>query len=134
MSGVTRTSGQPIVPKPPVGLKVEDVRPLLGHAEPDVAACAGYLLVLLGDADGMAPLLRFWRQQRADYNEWTSLAYRAIAVADDPQYVPVLAEIYAKLKEYEVSEFYWTIRSMSGPEILKLRKRIRDEVGMSRLQ
>jgi hypothetical protein len=134
VSGEGRTSGTPIVPKPPAGVKVEDVRPLLANSEPEIAACAGYLLVLLGDSDGMEPLLRYWRQQRASFNDWTSLAYRAIAVADDPKYVPVLEQIYSKLKEYEVSEFYWTIRIMSGPEILKLRKRIRDEVGMSRLQ
>ena len=35
---------------------------------------------------------------------------------------------------YEVSEFYWTIRIMTGPDILKFRKQIRDEVGMNQLQ
>jgi hypothetical protein len=31
-------------------------------------------------------------------------------------------------------EFYWTIRSMHGPEILKLRKKIRDEIGIEQLR
>ena len=88
VSGEGRTSGTPIVPKPPAGVKVEDVRPLLANSEPEIAACAGYLLVLLGDSDGMEPLLRYWRQQRASFNDWTSLAYRAIAVADDPEIRP----------------------------------------------
>ena len=33
-----------------------------------------------------------------------------------------------------MSDFYWTIRIMSGPEILKFRKQIRDEVGMENLR
>jgi hypothetical protein len=41
----------------------------------------------------------------------------------------VLRGIYSKLDDYEISEFYWTIRIMSGPEILKFRKQIRDEKG-----
>jgi len=35
---------------------------------------------------------------------------------------------------YDVRNFYWSIRAMHGPEILKLRKRIRDEVGMEMLK
>ena len=42
----------------------------------------------------------------------------------------MLREIYGKLQEYEISEFYWTIRIMSGPEILKFRnEEIRDTAG-----
>ena len=55
-------------------------------------------------------------------------------MTDDPRHIPVLREIYGKLQEYEMSEFYWTIRIMSGPEIVKFRKQVRDEVGPSRLQ
>ena len=122
-----RTSGTPIVPKPPAGVTVEDVRPLVGDADPETAACAGYLLALLGEPEGMEPLLNYWRQHEGRYDEWNKMMYQAIAVLDDPKYVPILREIYGKLQEYEVSEFYWTIRIMSGPEILKLRKQIRDE-------
>ena len=53
---------------------------------------------------------------------------------DDSSQIPVLRRIYAGLGQYEVSEFYWTIRIMTGPEMLKFRKQIRDEVGMSQLQ
>jgi hypothetical protein len=31
-------------------------------------------------------------------------------------------------------EFYWTIRDMSDPNVIKLRKQIRDEVGMDHLR
>ena len=47
-------------------------------------------------------------------------------MTDDPKYIPVLRDIYAKLERYEVREFYWTIRIMSGEEILKFRKQVRD--------
>ena len=126
-------SGTPIVPKPPEGLTLEDVRPLVGDANAEVAACAGYLMALLGDPGGIEPLLQYWRQHGDNSSEWKKLVYRAIAVTDDPKYIPVLREIYGKLEQYEMSEFYWTIRIMSGPEILAFRKQIRDEVGASQL-
>ena len=59
---------------------------------------------------------------------------RAVAVSDDPKYIPVLREIYGKLERYEALEFYWTIRIMTGPEILRFRKQVRDEVGISNLK
>ncbi len=133
-SSNVRTSGASIVPKPPDGIKVEDVRPLLQDSDPQVAACANYLLVLLGEPEGMEPLLKYWREHQKGSDEWTKLVYRAIAMTDNPQYIPILREIYGKLHEYETAEFYWTIRIMSGPEILKFRKQVRDEVGPSRLQ
>jgi hypothetical protein len=46
----------------------------------------------------------------------------------------VLREIYGKMQEYEISQFYWTIRIMSGPEILKFRKEIREKHGMTALR
>ena len=95
---------------------------------------AGYLLVLLDESDGMESLLRQWREHGRGDDRWSRLVYRAIAVADDPRHIPVLREIYGKLQAYEMSEFYWTIRIMSGPEILKFRKQVRDEVGAAQLQ
>ena len=121
--------GVPIIPKPPKGVTAEDVRPLAGSADAETAACAGYLLALLGEPEGMGPLVQYWRHHGDSSNQWRMLVYRAIAVVDDPQYIAVLREIYGKLEDYEVSEFYWTIRIMSGPEILKFRKQIRDEKG-----
>ena len=63
----------------------------------------------------------------------------AISALDDPAKVPVLEEIYKKLSAnrnaaYYMKTFYWTIRSMHGAEVLKLRKKIRDEVGMDNLR
>jgi hypothetical protein len=123
------TSGTPIVPKPIEGVSAEDVRPLIADSDPEVAALAGYLLALRGKPDGVEPLLRYWRQRSETYSDWKKYVYRAIAVSDDPQYIPVLREIYGKLQQYELREFYWTIRIMSGPDILAFRKQIRDEHG-----
>jgi len=137
MSSITQhhESGKPIVPEPPPGLGAGHVRPLLNDSDPRIAAQAGYLLALLGAPEGLPPLLRYWREHKKERGDDTDrYLYRAIAALDDSAHVPVLQQIYHRLGEYEVSEFYWTIRIMSGPEILKLRKQIRDEVGMDRLR
>ena len=94
-----RREGTPIVPRPPAGVAVEDVRPLAGDSDPEAAACAGYVLVLLGESDGMARLLQHWRQHEGGSDEWDKLVYRAIAVLDDPKYIPVLRQIHNKIAE-----------------------------------
>ncbi len=124
----------PIVPKPPAGLQISQILPLLNNSDPAVAAEAGYLLALMGESRGLEPLLRYAQQQGKSDSQLQRLAYRAIAVLDDSNQIPLLRKIYAGLGQYEVSEFYWTIRIMTGPEILKFRKQIRDEVGMNQLQ
>ena len=98
-----------------------------------MAAYAGYLVALTGDPAGLKPLLEYWRQNRSNDYQIDQMAYRAIAKLDDSSQISVLETIYAGLDEYEYSRFYWTIRIMSGREILKFRKRIRDEVGMNNL-
>lgn len=62
----SRTSGTPIVPKPPQGLKISQLLPLLDDADPAVAAEAGYLLALLGESRGLEPLLRYAQQKRRE--------------------------------------------------------------------
>lgn len=39
-----------------------------------------------------------------------------------------------KQGSYYIRDFYWTIRVMDGPNVLRLRKQMRDEVGMANLQ
>lgn len=128
----------PIVPKAPRRLKVEQVRPFLDSDEPETAAYAGYLMALLDDPSGIETMLAEWRKQKSPYGEWPRLVYRALAVTNDSQYIPVLEEIYESYVKadstYRIREFYWTIRIMTGAEALKLRKRIRAERGMSNLR
>jgi hypothetical protein len=81
-------------------------------------------------------LLDYWKQMKSD-DEWNKLAYEAISAGDDAKYVPILEQIYETFHKEEshlMRDFYWSIRTMHGPEILKLRKRIRDEVGMDQLR
>ena len=136
--------------KMPRGLELESVKLLINDENEEIAAYAGYFTVLLGDPSGMEPLLKYWRKSTANAantgsalsNELTygasnpvsTLAYGAIASLDDPQYIPILREIYGKLNESEVRDFYWTIRGMTGPEILKFRKELRDKHGMENLR
>ena len=79
--------------------------------------------------------MRHWRGRVRD-DKWTGLVFRAVAVTNDDGRLPLLQEIYRSMKDDDrrLSEFYWTIRIMDGPEALKFRKKIRDEVGMDRLR
>jgi hypothetical protein len=74
----------------------------------------------------MPQLLRYWHKKGKENASLSRLVYRAVAVLDDPKYLPVLRQIYGMTPEPESKDFYWTIRIMSGPEILKFRKEIRD--------
>ncbi|MGM0486661.1 MAG: hypothetical protein ACQESR_07855, partial [Planctomycetota bacterium] len=133
----------PKVPELPPELRPEHLRPLLDQDNPTLAARAGYLLVLLGEEKGLEPLLRAWRERDEENMEsgvfrragsLKRLVYRAIATLDDSSRIDVLREIYKTLDDYSIRDFYWTIRIMSGPEVLQLRKEIRDEVGMEQLR
>lgn len=130
----SRGNGQPIIPRAPKGLKLDDVRPLMDDSDSEIAAYAAYLMALMNDASGMETLVDYWRETGRQNSSIGRFVYRAAAVLDDPKYVPVLREVYGQMQDYQVSEFYWTIRIMSGPEILKFRKEIREKHGMSQLQ
>lgn len=129
------SQGQPVEIKPPPGVTVPMLEPMLKDPDPEVAGYAGYLMCILGDRRGLDPIIHAWQSNRDD-DTWRRLAYRAIAVINDDNLTPTLAEIYGtfQAREYNVRDFYWTIRIMTGPQVLKLRKRIRDEVGMGMLQ
>jgi HEAT repeat protein len=128
------SDGKPIVPLPPKALKVDDVLPLLDRESNEkIRAHLGYLLALFGNDRGLDELIEYWRSHEDD-DELPNLVYRAVASLNDASKTPILVEIYESLDSYEVGDFYWTIRIMSGTDVLRLRKRIRDEVGMSELQ
>ena len=131
----SRGASQPIIPDPPPGISFEEIEPLLDSRDPQVAAFAGYIAALFGEEDGLAPLLSFWQSQTEPTADLDRLVYRAIAVLDQPEHIPLLKEIYARREATElgVSDFYWTIRIMSGRDILGFRKQIRSEVGMESL-
>jgi hypothetical protein len=130
-------AGQAIVPEPPKGLQPEVVRPLLRDANPRMAAQAGYLLALMKESDGLEPLVRYWRDHARTDDTWMRLVYRAIAALEDDGKVSILEEIYGLLRREEqanLRDFYWTIRPMEGPNALRLRKQMRNDVGMENLR
>ncbi|MFN0055043.1 MAG: HEAT repeat domain-containing protein [Planctomycetales bacterium] len=129
---------EPIEPVPPAGLAAEPLLELIESKNPLFAAHAGYLLALLQRPEGMARLMDYWRTQAPTDRDWTRLVYRAIARLDGPEHLEELRQIYAQLKppaeERAFKEFYWTIRTMRHPDILPLRKEIRQEVGVGNLK
>jgi hypothetical protein len=135
-SGYTGTQGS--LPQVPRGLDAALLRPYLTGADPQNAARAGYLLALLKDPAGLDALLRQWRAHDKERAGMTELLYRAVASLGDDALVPVLEEIYRTYspeeQQFNISDFYWTIRSIEGPAALRLRKQIRDDIGTENLR
>jgi hypothetical protein len=125
---------QPIEVKAPEGVASETVRPLISDPDPQTAALAGYLLATLKEESGLPPLVAYWRAQPASEAIWQRAVYRAVSALDNPRHLPLLEEIYAALDDESLPDFYWTIRTMKGPELQEFRKRVRDERGASALQ
>ena len=126
-----------IIPKAPDALKPADLEPLANDPDPVIAAQVAYLRALYGEAEGLDVLLRYWREKAKDNPTWQRLVTRAIAVLDDDSKTSVLEEIYRtayQKAQHSVYEFYWTIRIMQGPNALRLRQTIRDEVGVENLR
>ena len=120
----------------PKGLTADHLKPLLAAGEPETIAYAGYLLALSQDRAGLNALIKHWREKAHNDDSWKRLVYRGVAAVGDDSLTPVLEEIYKTYsnEDYRMREFYWTIRTMDGPNILKLRKQIRQDVGMERLR
>jgi hypothetical protein len=129
--------GSQTAPALPKDFDAALVRPYLTGSDPKNAAYAGYVLAVSGDAEGLAPLERYWRGQELGDYYWQRRVYSAVAALGDDARTPLLEEIYQQMRAsgaYYMRDFYWTIRVMDGPNVLKLRKRIRQEVGMANLQ
>ncbi len=129
-------SGTPIVPEAPKQLEPGPLAPLLTDRDPEIAAYAGYLLALLGDDRGLDRLVDHWRRHAGKYSPWARLVYRAVSALGDESRIELLEEIYRGYEsdDYQLREFYWTIRSMEGSKVSKFRRRIRKEVGMQNLR
>jgi hypothetical protein len=123
---------------PPAGLKAEGLKALRPSVDASFVPMVDYLLCLCGDASGFAPLAADWRSHHQQEDNWTSMVYRAAAVLNDDSLTPTLEEIYHsfpdKTNSWPLKKFYWTIRTMTGPKVMELRKQMRDEVGMNNLR
>lgn len=124
----------PIIPTPPDGVEPDHVRPLLAHADPKTRAYAGYVLALSGEKEGLDALLQYWNGEGRQQRGIEKLVYRAIAKQNAGEHLPLLREMYAGMDEYDVGDFYWTIRIMSGDDVLRFRKEIRNKFGISNLR
>ena len=95
-----------------------------------------YLLVLLEQPAALQPLLALGDDPFGKTDTWRQLAYRAIAAADSDKHHDLLTRFYEhyRAQNADLRDFYWTIRTMSAPDILQLRGRIRKEVGMDNLR
>ena len=110
---------------------------LAGDTHPAVVrALANYLLVLLDQPAALQPLLALGDDPFGKTDTWRQLAYRAIAAADSDKHHDLLTRFYEhyRAQNADLRDFYWTIRTMSAPDILQLRGRIRKEVGMDNLR
>jgi HEAT repeat protein len=116
-------------------LNPDILRPLLRDKDPQAAACAGYLLALLQADDGLDTLLDYWRNRAGKDDDWTQLVYRAVAALGDDHRVPILEQIYRRwdVNNPLLGDFYWTIRGLDGPNALRLRRQMRQEIGMAKL-
>ncbi len=128
---------QPVILSVPEGLTAEQVIPFLQSARADVAASAAHLLALMKNPQGLSVVIDYWRTAPEDESAQKML-YQAISATNDPQYVPILEELYFQMSQAQwnpnMADFYWTIRTMTGPEVIALRKKIREEQGADRLR
>ena len=127
----------PIVLSPPEGLMVEMLQPYLAGPSAEDAIYASHLMSLVNNFDGLPRLIDHWKINADDLSA-QKLLYQAIAFSNDPKQIPVLQELYETMSlalySRNMADFYWTIRTMTGPEIMALRKRIRDEQGAHKLR
>ena len=125
------------ITKPPIGLSAKMLKRVLEHGDLEVKAYAAYLASLLEQDVNLDSLLDFF-DANSDQEEIAKLVYRAIASQNAGDLVDVVEGIYDDFDGASdtslAADIYWTIRVMDGKQALRLRKRIRKEVGMSELQ
>ena len=125
------------ITKPPIGLSGKMLKGALDHGDLEVKAYAAYLASLLEQDVNLDSLIDFF-DANSDQEEIAKLVYRAIASQNAGDLVDVVEGIYDDFDGASdtslAADIYWTIRVMDGKQALRLRKRIRKEVGMSKLQ
>ncbi len=137
-SSFSYVEAKPIVPEAPEGLTLDQLDRFTESSNPQVLAYVGYFQAILGEEAYLPALIAAWEGNPGDV-KIRHLLYRALARRNDPQYFPIVEEIYHQIQnqkyaESSIKEFYWTIRTMTGPEVLILRKEIRKTHGADALQ
>ncbi|MGE0536498.1 MAG: hypothetical protein AB7O68_16120 [Pirellulales bacterium] len=117
-------------------LEPQVVEQLANDESPVIRALASYALLLRGDDGALERLLAMQDDPFGDSNLWRRLSYRAIAVTNSDEHGALLTRLYELLRDQDADlrDFYWTIRAMTVPSAVELRKRMRAEVGMDQLR
>lgn len=126
---------RPQAPNPPAELDFGLLSPFLADPDDTTSSYAAYLLAQIKDPRGLDTLIAHWQDDK-NSEESRELLYEAISFLNSDDHVHILEDIYASFAAdtWRISQFYWTIRSMTGDPALRLRKKIRDEVGMDQLR
>lgn len=123
------------IPKPPKGMTLEHLKRDDLKFDDETNALVTYYRVLLDNKTDIEPLLKFYSENMS--NEGIAkLVYEAVATTNNDIKIPIVEAIYDDHGEYDESfaaNLYWTIRVMDGENAIKLRKKIRDNVGMESL-
>ncbi len=123
------------IPKPPKGLTLDHLAPKDLTLGAESKAYVAYFRSLLDPKADITDLLDRWRVNK-DFESTSKLVFEAVASTNNDDEIPIVEEIFKLHGKNDTSfaaDLYWTIRVMDGPNALKLRKKIRDEVGMNRL-
>lgn len=136
--GMNFNQGKLVVANVSPLIPIESIYPLLESTEPMIAARATYLLAGRGEPVDLAPLKDAVRREGFGVylSETNKLLIQAIAFRNDDKEVEFIREIYDAMNqsnEYTVKELYWMFRIMTGPRALKLRKQIREDIGIEQL-
>ena len=123
------------VPKPPKGMTLKHLKPEGFELDESTNAIATYYRALFDKETKLKPLLDYFKKNQSE--EIAKLVYEAIASVNADEKIPIVEKIYLKHGEHDTyfsANLYWTIRVMDGRNAIKLRKKIRDEVGMDDLK
>lgn len=122
------------VPKAPKGLTLDLLDPADMDLDEECVAFTTYFRALLDVKVDLAPLIDYYQSEKSETAG--KLIYRAVATQNRDDLIPIIEKTFEEFggDESFAADLYWTIRVMDGKQAGKLRKRIRDEIGMETLK
>jgi len=112
-----------------VQLPIETLEALLRDSDPGVRGITAFLMALEGGDQGIRELHQQWKSDPSNRYGGTTLT-QAVARAWDDSMTPIVEDLYNAAaqnseRDWELRSLYSTIRDLDGPNIKKLRARIR---------
>ena len=136
-SSAGRKEGTAKLFNPPKGMTeaMMDFKDVQLDAEGKAYAC--YFRSLFDEKADLKDLIDYYKRHPKN-SQTNKLVCRSVAATNNDDLVSAVEKIFDfNVKEdngdRELADLYWTIRPMDGDNALRLRKRIRDKVGSSRL-